>query len=170
MNPPIFECFGHFATSELDDGCIVYRAADTYLPVSRLVQMVRAELPGLPVFDEVLLGRLMQTAKEGRSVSQLISGSSAIAAHLTLSEGIFFFYSSMESCAWRRRKWKPTTVCERERSALKGPVDRDRVLECLSNTSSSASLGRKDSCKRWWLAPNHLLQVFRIASALDSDL
>jgi D-inositol-3-phosphate glycosyltransferase len=77
--PAYFECFKHHATKELKDDCIVRIARNDALSITTLIELVQSMLPGTPVFEEALLGRLIEAlssaedATKGVSVGELVS-------------------------------------------------------------------------------------------------
>lgn len=69
--PAYFDFFGHFASQELTDDCVLH--VRNGLPIPRLIRAVQRELPGLRVFDEALLDELIHTLSNSEvSVGELI--------------------------------------------------------------------------------------------------
>ena len=67
--PAYFECFKHHASRELKDDCIVRAAKGNGLQIKTLIDLVEAMLPGIEVFEEALLLRLMEALSSAENVS-----------------------------------------------------------------------------------------------------
>jgi D-inositol-3-phosphate glycosyltransferase len=79
--PRYFDHFGHFATSELTDDCLIRQSEAGLLPIKTVVEMANAECPGVGMFDERLSNRLTQIlSNSGRSGVLTVGEITALAA------------------------------------------------------------------------------------------
>ncbi len=74
--PSYFDFFGHFASAELKDDCLVRKADDRGLSFAGLIRTAQAEIRGILLFDEVLLERIvsvLESSSGTKTVRQLIT-------------------------------------------------------------------------------------------------
>jgi D-inositol-3-phosphate glycosyltransferase len=67
-----FNFFGHFATNELSDRCLIRELSNRSLSLEKLTRLVQTEL-GVSIFDSPLLDHLLQSVSSDKSIPKLIS-------------------------------------------------------------------------------------------------
>jgi hypothetical protein len=75
---PYFDLFGHFATRELSDHCMIRATTKNSLPLSKVTSLAETELHitvfDLSLFDQIIYELInARTNSEGRSVAQVLS-------------------------------------------------------------------------------------------------
>jgi hypothetical protein len=74
--PSYFDLFGHFASAELKDDCLIRKADNGGLSLAGVIRIAQAEIRGISLFDEVLLEQIVAVVESSSgqlTVRQLIT-------------------------------------------------------------------------------------------------